>query len=135
MADVICGRDDRLLVVIGPCSIHDVEAAKVYAGQLANLAQELDKDLVIVMRTYFEKPRTTVGWKGLINDPKLNGSFDINTGLRTARQLLLDVNGQFSTRAKSTWLERTIWIRDVFSAYGSRHQRCQGADASRIQVL
>lgn len=92
VADVICGRDDRLVVVVGPCSIHDVGAAKEYATRLTKLASELHSDLVVVMRTYFEKPRTTVGWKGLVNDPNLDGTFDINRGLQIARQLLLDVN-------------------------------------------
>jgi 3-deoxy-7-phosphoheptulonate synthase len=84
-------QDDRLLVIIGPCSIHDPEAALEYAEKLKKEAARLDKDLCIVMRVYFEKPRTTVGWKGLINDPKLDGSFDINQGLRDARKLLLDL--------------------------------------------
>jgi 3-deoxy-7-phosphoheptulonate synthase len=89
---VLHGADDRLVVIAGPCSIHDVKAAKDYAGKLAALRQKLGRDLLIVMRVYFEKPRTTVGWKGLINDPRLDGSFGINEGLRIARQLLLDVN-------------------------------------------
>jgi len=91
VADVLAGRDDRLLVVVGPCSVHDTEAALDYAGRLATLNSELAEDLLIVMRVYFEKPRTTVGWKGLINDPALDGSYDIPRGLRTARSLLLDV--------------------------------------------
>jgi len=85
------GRDDRLLVVVGPCSIHDPSAALEYAGRLAEKRRELSDALNIVMRVYFEKPRTTVGWKGLINDPNLDGSFAINQGLRIARRLLLDV--------------------------------------------
>ncbi len=89
---ILTGDDDRLLVVIGPCSIHDTEAAVEYAGRLKAMKDLLKDDLVIVMRVYFEKPRTTVGWKGLINDPELNSSFNINKGLRIARQLLLDVN-------------------------------------------
>ena len=84
-------EDDRLIVVVGPCSVHDVEAATEYAGRLATLSKELASDLRIVMRVYFEKPRTTVGWKGLINDPGLDGSFRINDGLRLARRLLLDL--------------------------------------------
>ncbi len=83
--------DDRLIVVIGPCSVHDVRAALEYARRLHALASELAADLRIVMRVYFEKPRTTVGWKGLINDPRLDGSFRINEGLRLARGLLLDI--------------------------------------------
>ncbi len=89
--DILHGADDRVLVVVGPCSIHDVEAAREYATRLAPLAGELGDRLLIVMRVYFEKPRTTVGWKGLINDPLLDGSFEINEGLRRARHLLLDL--------------------------------------------
>lgn len=89
---ILHGADDRLLVIIGPCSIHDVKAAKEYASKLADARSRLGRDLLIVMRVYFEKPRTTVGWKGLINDPRLDGSFSINEGLRVARQLLLDLN-------------------------------------------
>jgi 3-deoxy-7-phosphoheptulonate synthase len=90
--NILAGTDDRLLVIIGPCSIHDPVAAVDYAGKLLQLKTELSRDLLIVMRVYFEKPRTTVGWKGLINDPDLDESFNINKGLRLARRLLLDVN-------------------------------------------
>lgn len=86
------GSDDRLLVIVGPCSIHDAAAAREYAGLLGRLRGELIADLEVVMRVYFEKPRTTVGWKGYINDPRLDGSFEINEGLRLARKLLLDIN-------------------------------------------
>jgi 3-deoxy-7-phosphoheptulonate synthase len=89
--DVMDGRDDRLLVVVGPCSIHEVNAALEYATKLKREADRLKDDLLVVMRVYFEKPRTTVGWKGLINDPDLDGSFAINKGLRVARALLRDV--------------------------------------------
>src|SRR5258706_9915230 len=89
---VLHGADDRLLVIMGPCSIHDVKAAKEFAGRLKIEKDRHASDLVVVMRVYFEKPRTTVGWKGLINDPKLDGSFSINEGLRIGRQLLLDLN-------------------------------------------
>jgi 3-deoxy-7-phosphoheptulonate synthase len=88
---ILHGMDDRLLVVIGPCSIHDPKAAREYAGRLVAERQRHAADLEIVMRVYFEKPRTTVGWKGLINDPDLDGSYQINRGLRLARELLLDV--------------------------------------------
>jgi 3-deoxy-7-phosphoheptulonate synthase len=88
---VLTGEDDRLVVVVGPCSIHDPEAAMDYAELLKRAADDLDEDLFIVMRVYFEKPRTTVGWKGLINDPDLNDSFQINKGLHLARKLLLDL--------------------------------------------
>ncbi|MCL4508445.1 MAG: 3-deoxy-7-phosphoheptulonate synthase, partial [Chloroflexi bacterium] len=88
---ILAGQDDRLLVVVGPCSIHDPQAALDYARRLADLAATLVSDLYIVMRVYFEKPRTTVGWKGLINDPRLNGTFAVNEGIRAARHLLLDL--------------------------------------------
>lgn len=86
------GEDPRLLVVVGPCSIHDPAAAEEYAGRLAGLAEEVASEIYCVMRVYFEKPRTVVGWKGLINDPGLDGSYRINQGLRLARQVLLKVN-------------------------------------------
>src|SRR5690606_27965805 len=90
-ADVLHGRDDRLVVVVGPCSVHDTAAALDYATRLAGLREAYKDELLVVMRTYFEKPRTTVGWKGLINDPYLDGSFEINKGLHLARSFLLDV--------------------------------------------
>ncbi|MFT6393984.1 MAG: 3-deoxy-7-phosphoheptulonate synthase [Methylophilaceae bacterium] len=90
--NVLHGDDDRLLVVVGPCSIHDTKAGLEYAHRLLDVREQLSDDLLIVMRVYFEKPRTTVGWKGLINDPHLDGSYDINLGLEKARQFLLDVN-------------------------------------------
>ncbi|HEX3801621.1 MAG TPA: 3-deoxy-7-phosphoheptulonate synthase [Solirubrobacteraceae bacterium] len=90
---VLDGDDDRLLVVVGPCSVHDVEAAREYAARLGAESKRLADDLLIVMRVYFEKPRTTIGWKGLINDPHLDGSGDVNAGLRIARRLLLEVLG------------------------------------------
>ena len=92
IADLVHGRDKRLLLIIGPCSIHDPEAALEYARKLLPLRKKYEKELLIVMRVYFEKPRTTVGWKGLINDPHLDGTFDINFGLRQARRLLLALN-------------------------------------------
>lgn len=90
-AAIVTGADDRLLVVTGPCSIHDPKAALEYADHLQGLARELDNELCVIMRVYFEKPRTTIGWKGLINDPHLDGTFDINNGLRAARGLLLEL--------------------------------------------
>lgn len=90
-AAILNGEDDRLLVVVGPCSIHDPIAAIEYAQRLKPLADKYAKDLQIVMRVYFEKPRTVVGWKGLINDPNINGSFEINKGLRIGRKLLIDI--------------------------------------------
>jgi 3-deoxy-7-phosphoheptulonate synthase len=92
MQEILHGRDDRLSVVIGPCSIHDPVAAMEYARLLREQRERFQGELEIVMRVYFEKPRTTVGWKGLINDPDLDGSFNINRGLRIARQLLRDIN-------------------------------------------
>ncbi|KAI5480471.1 3-deoxy-7-phosphoheptulonate synthase [Pseudohyphozyma bogoriensis] len=89
--EIVRGDDDRLLVVVGPCSVHDVKAALEYAALLKAYADEASDDLHILMRVYFEKPRTTVGWKGLINDPQLNGTFQINKGLRLARGLLLEI--------------------------------------------
>jgi 3-deoxy-7-phosphoheptulonate synthase len=91
IADVLRRKDDRLLVVVGPCSVHDTEAALDYARRLSARSAELGEDLCIAMRVYFEKPRTTTGWKGLINDPHLDGSGDVNTGLHWARKLLLEV--------------------------------------------
>ena len=90
--DILNGDDDRVLVVVGPCSIHDAKAAREYAQRLLVEKERFADDLLVVMRVYFEKPRTTVGWKGLINDPNLDGSYAINDGLRLARQLLADLN-------------------------------------------
>jgi len=89
--EILYGEDKRLMVLVGPCSIHDTKAALEYANKLVKLKEDLDEDLFIVMRVYFEKPRTTVGWKGLINDPYLDESFDIDKGLATARKLLSDL--------------------------------------------
>ncbi|MDH2999461.1 3-deoxy-7-phosphoheptulonate synthase [Chelonobacter oris] len=90
--DIIHGNDDRLLVIIGPCSIHDPKAALEYAQKIKQMRAELGNELEIIMRVYFEKPRTTVGWKGLINDPYLNDSYQLNDGLRIARKVLSDIN-------------------------------------------
>jgi 3-deoxy-7-phosphoheptulonate synthase len=89
--DILFGEDDRFLVVVGPCSIHDVKAGREYAERLAGLSEELSEKILVVMRVYFEKPRTTVGWKGLIMDPHLDGSHDISVGLRLAREFLKEV--------------------------------------------
>jgi 3-deoxy-7-phosphoheptulonate synthase len=91
VVDVLGRTDDRLMVVVGPCSVHDVEAALDYAGRLAAAAERHADDLLVVMRVYFEKPRTSIGWKGLINDPHLDGTGDVNAGLRLARTLLLQI--------------------------------------------
>lgn len=101
---VLNGLDDRLLVIVGPCSIHDSEAGLDYARQLAAVAEEHREDLVIVLRAYFEKPRTTIGWKGLINDPRLDGSHDIAEGLRAARRFLLDA-GELGLPVATEFLE------------------------------
>lgn len=89
--EILNGNDNRILAVVGPCSIHDVDSAKEYADRLRKLSDTVADDVCLIMRVYFEKPRTTVGWKGLINDPMLNGSYQINKGLTVARQLLLDL--------------------------------------------
>ncbi|MBA3946938.1 MAG: 3-deoxy-7-phosphoheptulonate synthase [Herpetosiphonaceae bacterium] len=91
VVDILDGRDDRLVVVVGPCSVHDPSAALAYAERLKDVAEQLGRDLRIIMRVYFEKPRTTVGWRGLIDDPHLDGSFAVNEGLRLARRLLVDI--------------------------------------------
>ena len=92
IANIMRGDDERLLVVIGPCSIHDASAARDYAAKLMRLREKYADKLEIVMRAYFEKPRTSLGWKGYINDPYLDGSFRINEGLALARELLLEIN-------------------------------------------
>ena len=126
--DVLTGKDDRLVVVVGPCSIHDPQAALDYASRLAPLADELKDDLVIVMRVYFEKPRTTVGWKGLINDPGMDGSHDIKRGLRLAREVLLGVLDE-GVPAACEFLEPTSpqFIADAVSwgAIGARNPESQ----------
>ncbi len=126
---ILTGEDDRLLVVIGPCSIHDPVAAKEYAQLLKGMKDELADDLLIVMRVYFEKPRTTVGWKGLINDPDLDSSFNINKGLRVARELLLDVN-TMGVPAATEYLDLISpqYISDLIAwgAIGARTTESQG---------
>jgi 3-deoxy-7-phosphoheptulonate synthase len=126
--NIIHGHDDRLAVVVGPCSIHDPRAALDYARRLAGLDASLSGTLEIVMRVYFEKPRTTVGWKGLINDPNLDGSFDIDNGLRTARALLRDIN-DLGLPAACEFLDMTTpqYIADLVSwaAIGARTTESQ----------
>lgn len=125
---ILHGADDRLIVVMGPCSIHDVKAAKEYAKKLKAKRDQYAADLEIVMRVYFEKPRTTVGWKGLINDPELDGSFQINKGLRMAREVLLDVN-QMGLPAGTEFLDMITpqYIADLVSwgAIGARTTESQ----------
>ena len=127
--EVLCGNDDRLLVVIGPCSIHDTKAALEYAQRLKAIKDELKEDLIIVMRVYFEKPRTTVGWKGLINDPDLDSSFNINKGLRLARQVLLDITN-LGMPAATEYLDLISpqYISDLIAwgAIGARTTESQG---------
>jgi 3-deoxy-7-phosphoheptulonate synthase len=122
------GEDDRLLAIVGPCSVHDPKAALEYATGLAKLVSALREQLIIVMRVYFEKPRTTVGWKGLINDPDLDGSFNINKGLRTARKLLLDLN-DLGTPAGTEFLDIVTpqYFTDLISwgAIGARTTESQ----------
>jgi len=123
VTDIIRGTDKRLMLVVGPCSIHDSDAALDYAHRLKILADELSEQLFIVLRVYFEKPRTVVGWKGLINDPDLDGSFNINRGLRLARKLLLEV-ADIGLPAASEFLDTTLgqYYADLISwgAIGAR---------------
>lgn len=126
--NILRGDDDRLLVIIGPCSIHDPEAGLEYARRLAGLRERLQQDLLIVMRVYFEKPRTTVGWKGLINDPDLDETFHINKGLRLARKVLLDINN-LGIGAATEYLDLITpqYIADLISwgAIGARTTESQ----------
>jgi len=128
ISDIIHGRDDRLVVVVGPCSIHDPQAAIEYAKKLKNLESSLSSELKIVMRVYFEKPRTTVGWKGLINDPNLDDSYDVNKGLREARKILLDIN-EIGLPAATEYLDIITpqYISDLISwgAIGARTTESQ----------
>lgn len=128
IANIIHGTDPRLLVVAGPCSIHDTNAAIDYAKKLKSAIEHYKKKLLIIMRVYFEKPRTTVGWKGLINDPGLDNSFDINTGLSVARSLLLSIN-QHGVATGSEFLDTIIpqYISDLtsWSAIGARTTESQ----------
>jgi len=127
--NILHGQDDRLVVITGPCSVHDPDAAREYAARLKKLIDELADDLCIIMRVYFEKPRTTVGWKGLINDPDLDESFKINKGLRLARQLLLDLaNAGVPTGTEYLDLISPQYIADLVSwgAIGARTTESQG---------
>ena len=126
--NILQNEDQRLLVIVGPCSVHDVDAAYAYGEKLIALREELKDDLEIVMRVYFEKPRTTIGWKGLINDPHLDDSYDINTGLRLARKLLLDL-ANLGLPAATELLDPIIpqYIADLISwtAIGARTTESQ----------
>lgn len=126
--NILTGEDDRLLVVIGPCSIHDTKAALEYARRLSDIRSRFDGELEIVMRVYFEKPRTTVGWKGLINDPNLDHSYQINDGLRIARKLLLDINdGGMPTAGEFLDMITPQYLADLMSwgAIGARTTESQ----------
>lgn len=127
--EILQGESDRLLVIVGPCSIHDTQAGREYAERLKPLIKELADELCIVMRIYFEKPRTTVGWKGLINDPHLDDSFNINHGLRQARSLLLDI-ADMGIAAGTEYLDLISpqYISDLVSwgAIGARTTESQG---------
>ena len=128
VASALRREDDRLVVVVGPCSIHDVTAANEYATRLLPLLRKHEKDLILVMRVYFEKPRTTVGWKGLINDPRIDGTFRINDGLRLARKVLLDV-AELGVPAATEFLDTLTpqYIADLVSygAIGARTTESQ----------
>lgn len=128
MHRILHGMDDRLIVIIGPCSIHDTKAALDYARRLVEQRERFKADLEIVMRVYFEKPRTTVGWKGLINDPYMDGSFKINDGLRTARELLVNIN-ELGVPAGTEYLDMISpqYIADLVSwgAIGARTTESQ----------
>ncbi len=125
---VLAEEDDRLIVIVGPCSIHDPKAAKEYAARLNIIRNELQGELIIIMRVYFEKPRTTVGWKGLINDPNLDSSFEINKGLKISRELLVDINNM-GVPAATEFLDLITpqYIADLISwgAIGARTTESQ----------
>nr|VUD27372.1 Phospho-2-dehydro-3-deoxyheptonate aldolase, Tyr-sensitive [Salmonella sp. NCTC 7297] len=128
ISDIIAGRDPRLLVVCGPCSIHDPETALEYARRFKALAAEVSDSLYLVMRVYFEKPRTTVGWKGLINDPHMDGSFDVEAGLKIARQLLVElVNMGLPLATEALDPNSPQYLGDLFSwsAIGARTTESQ----------
>ena len=128
ISDIIHGKDDKLVVVVGPCSIHDPKAAIEYAKKLKHLESSLSSELKIIMRVYFEKPRTTVGWKGLINDPNLDDSYDVNKGLRAARKILLEIN-EIGLPAATEYLDIITpqYISDLISwgAIGARTTESQ----------
>jgi 3-deoxy-D-arabinoheptulosonate-7-phosphate synthase (EC 2.5.1.54) len=148
IARILTGEDPRLLVIIGPCSLHDPKAALDYAERLNVLRERYQDRLEIVMRAYFEKPRTVVGWKGLISDPDLDGSFDVNRGIAIARKLLLDINATGMPTA-TEFLDMVIgqFIADLISwgAIGARttrvrstvkwHRRCRArSDSKTVQT-
>ena len=127
-SDIIAGRSNKLLAIVGPCSIHDIDSALHYATKLAQLKREVEDDICILMRVYFEKPRTTIGWKGLINDPNLDGSFEIDKGLRMARKLLMDIT-QLGVPVGTEYLDPITpqYVGDLvsWSAIGARTTESQ----------
>ena len=128
IANIVRGDDSRFLAIVGPCSIHEIDAARTYAERLQKLATTVSDRIVIVMRTYFEKPRTVLGWRGLLNDPDLTGECNVNKGLRVARQLLLDVN-QLGLPCAMEWLDSSTpqYLADLISwgAIGARTTESQ----------
>src|SRR5882757_2276492 len=135
IGDILNGRDDRLVAIVGPCSIHDPAAALEYARQLKPVADRLARDLLVVMRVYFEKPRTVVGWKGLINDPHLDGSFQVNTGLRLARRLMLDISAAglpIGTEFLDTTLGQYYADLVAWAAIGAR---ADGGPGDEVRVI
>jgi len=128
VASIVNGLDDRLVCIVGPCSVHDIKAAKEYATELRKMQLKYKDDLCIIMRVYFEKPRTTIGWKGLINDPDLDGSFNVNKGLSIGRQLLLDIN-EMGIPCAVEFLDTISpqWLADLVSwgAIGARTTESQ----------
>ncbi|XBW35453.1 hypothetical protein QEN19_001023 [Hanseniaspora menglaensis] len=127
VSKIISGEDDRLVIVVGPCSIHDPKAAIEYSHKLAKLAKELEKDLVIIMRAYLEKPRTTVGWKGLINDPDLNNSYQINKGLEVSRRMFTELTEILPIASEMLDTISPQFLADCFSfgAIGARTTESQ----------
>jgi len=138
VSEILAGRDPRLLVLVGPCSIHDTKAAREYAALLKTAIAEFSAELRIVMRVYFEKPRTIVGWKGLINDPFLDQSFKINDGLRLARRLLVDL-AEMGVPAGTEFLDMISpqYIAGLVSWGGHRsaHHREPGSPPTRLRSL
>ncbi len=128
ISNAIHGRDSRLVVIVGPCSIHDINAAQEYADRLMKLSERVKDQIIVVMRTYFEKPRTTLGWKGLINDPDLNGTFNVSKGLEITRKFLLDVT-QRQLPCATEWLDPLTpqYLGDLisWSAIGARTSESQ----------
>ena len=138
ICNILGGTDRRLLVIVGPCSIHDTRAAREYAGLLKGAIADYSKDLCIVMRVYFEKPRTIAGWKGLLNDPYLDQSFKINDGLRLARRLLLDL-AEMGVPAGTEFLDMITpqYVAGLVSwgAIGARNHREPGSPAAGLRTF